>query len=124
MRCQVSKGQIEASGRDPCSVCRKGVRSIQSCAWSVTVGLKKCSGISGKLKNNIDFHCERCLKDSFVLSVLLREVEVEPNVKLECVSRFCCLGDTLGPGEGVEEAVRARVRCAWAKFWFKDKRTV
>ena len=26
------------------------------------------------------------------------------------------LGDTLGAGGGVEEAARARVRCAWAKF--------
>ena len=26
------------------------------------------------------------------------------------------LGDTLGAGGGIEEAARARVRCAWAKF--------
>ena len=44
-----------------------------------------------------------------------REVEIEPNVKLECVPKFCFLGDTLGIG-GVDEAARARVRCAWAKF--------
>ena len=37
-------------------------------------------------------------------------------MKLECVSKFCYLGDTLGAGGGVEEAARARVRCAWAKF--------
>ena len=36
-------------------------------------------------------------------------------MKLECVSKFCYIGDTLGAG-GVEEAARARVRCAWAKF--------
>ena len=29
-------------------------------------------------------------------------VEMEPNVKLECFSMFCCLGDTLGAGGGVE----------------------
>ena len=40
-------------------------------------------------------------------SVLLKEVVIEPNVKLECVHKFCFLGDTLGG---------ARVRCAWAKF--------
>ena len=39
-------------------------------------------------------------------SVLLKEVVIEPNVK------FCYLGDTLGAGGGVEEAARARVRCA------------
>ena len=37
-------------------------------------------------------------------------------MKLECVPKFCFLGDTLGAGGGVEEAARARVRCAWAKF--------
>ena len=28
--------------------------------------------------------------------VLLREVELEPGVKVECVSKFCYLGDRLG----------------------------
>ena len=37
-------------------------------------------------------------------------------MKMECVPKFCYLGDTLGAGGGVEEAARARVRCAWAKF--------
>ena len=48
--------------------------------------------------------------------VLSSEVELEPGVKVECVSKFCYLGDTLGSGGGVVEAARARVRCAWAKF--------
>ena len=30
--------------------------------------------------------------------------------------KFCYLGDTLGVRGGVEEATRAIVRCAWAKF--------
>ena len=47
--------------------------------------------------------------------VLVKEAVIEPNVKLECVPKFCYLGDILGAG-GVEEAARARVRCAWAKF--------
>ena len=49
-------------------------------------------------------------------SVLLKEVVIEPNVKLECFTKFCYLGDTSGVGGGAEEAARARVRCAWAKF--------
>ena len=79
---------------------------------------KRCSGISGKLKSNTDFHCRRCLEgeNGLFQSVLLKEVVIEPNVKLECVPKFCYLGDTLGAGGGVEEAARARVRCAWAKF--------
>src|SRR5580698_10232257 len=36
--------------------------------------------------------------------------------RLDCVDRFCFLGDVLGDGGGVEEATRARVRCAWGKF--------
>ena len=31
-------------------------------------------------------------------SVLLKEVVIEPNVKLECDPKFCYLGDTLGAG--------------------------
>ena len=48
--------------------------------------------------------------------VLLSEVELEPGVKVECVSKFCYLGDALGSGGGVVEAARAKMRCAWAKF--------
>ena len=79
---------------------------------------KRCSGISGKLKSNVDFHCRRCLEGEHGLfqSVLVKEVVIETNVKLECVPKFCYLGDTLGAGGGVDEAARARVRCAWAKF--------
>ena len=46
----------------------------------------------------------------------VREIEIVPGVNLECVEKFCYLGDTLGVGGGVEEASRARVRSAWAKF--------
>ena len=37
-------------------------------------------------------------------SVLLKEVVIEPTVKLECVPKFCFLGDKLGAEGGVEEA--------------------
>ena len=33
-------------------------------------------------------------------------------MKLECIPKFYEMGDTLGAGGGVEEAARARVRCA------------
>jgi hypothetical protein len=42
-------------------------------------------------------------------SVLQKEVVIELNVKLECVLKFCYLGDTLGAGGGADEAARARV---------------
>ena len=96
MWCKVSKGQAEDSGEHPCDVCRKGVgdNSIL-CVECLRWVHKSCSGISVKLKSN---------------------VVIEPNVKLECVLKFCYLGDTLGAGGGVEEAARASVRCVWAKF--------
>ena len=48
--------------------------------------------------------------------MLLSEVELESGVKVECVSKFFYLFDTLGFGGDIVEAARARVRCAWAKF--------
>ena len=56
------------------------------------------------------------MEGNHVQSVLLNEVVIEPNVKLECVPKFCYLGDTLGEGGGLEEVARARVRWAWAEF--------
>ena len=35
---------------------------------------------------------------------------------LECVDKFCYLGDMIGRGGGVEEAIRNRVRHVWCKF--------
>ena len=62
---------------------------------------KRCSGISGKLKSNVDSHCRRCLQgeNGLFQSVLLKEVVIEPNVKLECVPKFCYFGDILGREE-------------------------
>ena len=38
---------------------------------------KRCSGISGKLKSNVDFHCRRCLErereHGLFQSVLLKD---------------------------------------------------
>ena len=76
---------------------------------------KGCSGISGKLKSNVDFGCRRGLEEGPAETVLQTEVEIEPKMKLECVPMFCYLGDTLGAG-GVDEAAIVKVRCAWAKF--------
>ena len=38
--------------------------------------------------------------------MLLSEVELEPDVKVECVSKFYYMGDTLDSGGGVVEGVR------------------
>ena len=44
------------------------------------------------------------------------EVLLGQDCKMEGVDSFCYLGDMIGCGGGAEEASRARVRCAWAKF--------
>ena len=39
-----------------------------------------------------DFKCKRCLDGDSDPVGLLSEVELEPGVKVECVSKFCYLG--------------------------------
>ena len=41
---------------------------------------------------------------------------LEDGSTLECVNRFCYLGDMLGAAGGCEEASRTRVRGAWEQF--------
>ena len=112
MWCRLTMGQAEDSGEHPCGVCKKkvGDNSI-FCVECRRWVHKRCSGISGNLKSYADFHYRRCLEGENGLSqsVSLKEVVIEPNVKLECVPKFCYLGDTLGAGGGAEEAARARV---------------
>ena len=50
----------------------------------------RCSDTSGKLKSYTDFYCRRGLEgeNSLFQSVLLKEVVIEPNMKLECVPKF------------------------------------
>ena len=90
MRCQVRIGQAEESGKYPCGVCRQGVgvNSIKCVACREWIH-KKCSGISGRLGYVADFHYRRCLDGDSATAVLLSEVELEPGVKVECVSKFC-----------------------------------
>ena len=80
---------------------------------------KRCTGISGRLKRYVGFQCRtgEAWEGNHVQSVLLKEVVIEPNLKLECVPKFCYLSDTLGAGgRRCGEEARARVRCAWANF--------
>ena len=79
-------GQAEDSGKYPCGVCREGVgdNSIKCVACHRWVH-KRCSGISGRLRYDADFHCRRCLDGDSAQVELLSEVELEPGVKVECV---------------------------------------
>jgi len=116
MRCRVRYGQLEDSGKYPCSVCRKGVAQnsiyCQSCKKWVH---KKCSGVSGRLQDVHNFQCFTCIAG--VSGKIERKVStLADGGKLECVDSFCYLGDMIGSGGGAEEASRTRVRCAWGKF--------
>ena len=48
--------------------------------------------------------------------ISINKVEIESNVKFECVLKLGYLSATLGAGGGVEEAARACMRGAWVKF--------
>ena len=56
------------------------------------------SHLCNRLGYVADFRCRRCLDGDSAQVVLSSEVELEPGVKVECVSKFCYLGDTLGSG--------------------------
>jgi hypothetical protein len=117
MRCHVRTGQREVSGKWPCGICKKGVGSNSiECTKCKAWIHKRCSGIKGKLQDTLAFRCRNCVGGGPVQELLLKEIGLGRSDKLECVDRFCYLGDMIGAGGGVEEASRARVRCAWGKF--------
>ena len=122
MTCEVSRGQVEDSGKWPCGVCRKGVgaNSIKCTVCNKWIH-KRCSGIKGRLKYD-NFECIKCVRKvgevqgSVQGSVQSKDLTLGVGEILECVDKFCYLGDMIGKGGGAEEASRARVRSAWGKF--------
>ena len=76
---------------------------------------KRCSGIKGRLKVDLNYRCPICLQGG-------KDEKVEESVlflgndeKLECVDRFCYLSDMLASGGGADLYSRTRVWCAWNK---------
>jgi hypothetical protein len=122
MICRAGGGVQEPCGRNPCGVCNKGVgRNSITCN-----GCKKwvhgaCSGVKGSLeKVEKVFKCSVCLGQRKGrmegTAEDVKAVELTQGINVEVVHKFCYLGDMIGSGGGAEEAVRARVRCAWGKF--------
>jgi len=117
MKCQVRAGQAENSGKWPCGVCRKGVgRNSILCRSCNKWTHKKCSGVIGRLKDVSVFKCSKCIEGVQDVADELGGVMLGQFGRLECVDKFCYLGDMIGAGGGAEEASRTRVRCAWGKF--------
>jgi hypothetical protein len=119
MKCCDVSHQVEKSGKFPCGICGKGVGSNSiKCTSCMAWIHKKCSAVKGRLQNVADiFKCTKCTSGVTITQTAeIKDVEIGVNEKLECVERFCYLGDMIGAGGGAKEASRARVRCAWAKF--------
>ena len=114
-----NKGAVEKVGRWPCSVCGKGVgRNSIQCSACLSWVHKRCSGIKSSLKPDVcGFVCGVCLGvcgDGADGS--LEHLSLKGGEALECVDRFCYLGDTISARGGAEAASVARVRSAWKKF--------
>jgi hypothetical protein len=117
MKCQVSQGQADNSGKWPCGVCRKGVGTNSIFCVSCSKWIhRRCSGLKGKLREVPGYQCVRCVEGGARISVNVKKFNLGQGEELQFVDRFCYLGDMIGAGGGSEEASRVRVKCAWGKF--------
>ena len=108
----------EKTGKYPCCICKKGVGANSILCKGCGKGIhKKCSKCPGKLKENANFRCSVCVSGNAAgMGKCKNGVELLNGDKIAEVDKFRYLGDMIGSGEGVEETLRTRVRCAWAKF--------
>ena len=118
LKCHKKCGQVQETCKYPCGVCKKGVgRNSILCGTCGKWIHHKCSGVKGKLKSiEFEFKCATCVAGQEQGMEEGRELVLGPNIALEVVDKFCYLGDVIGAGGGAEEASRARIRSAWAKF--------
>ena len=108
---------LKDSGKFLCGVCRAGVGDNSIfCTGCKHWIHKRCSGITGILRENPDFRCQRCLGTARPIDARpLKEVRVGEDT-LDVVDSFCYLGDMVCAGGGCERAIIARSRSAWGKF--------
>ena len=119
MKCGVGLKKTVDSGKYPCGVCGKGVKSNSiQCTVCIKWVHKRCSGISKKLRaeDEDEFKCRKCDNGGNLVHPEAKFVELDDGSKFECVDKFCYLGDMLSAGGGAEEAAKTRVRSAWGKF--------
>src|SRR5438445_8277834 len=120
MRCSDRDRQPQASGKNPCEICKKGVgRNSIECSGCKKWIHKKCSGIKGALKEGSNYRCTVCEgQTGSTEGVKGPELLLggEGGGGLECVTKFCYLGDMIGAGGVRGDASRTRVRCAWGRF--------
>src|SRR5579864_9286366 len=103
MKCQVRNGLKDDSGDYPCSVCRRNVkRNSVECIVCKNWVHKKCSDVKGKLKPHQNFQCPVCTGRVANRRVEEKVLLLDNAGQLDCVDRFCYLGDVIGDG-GAEE---------------------
>ena len=78
------------------------------------MGAQEMFRCEGKADEN--FSCLVCVSGGHSNTVLEKEVLLGAVGSLECVDKFCYLGDMISCGGGADDAVRNRVKCAWGKF--------
>ena len=108
---------LQTSGKYPCAVCRKGVgKNSMFCSGCSFWVHQKCSNIPGRLVEDPDFRCRRCL--GYARAIDGRPcVEVQlADGKPDVVDNFVYLGDCICPGGGCELATIKKCRSAWGKF--------
>jgi hypothetical protein len=102
--------------RWPCAVCNKGVgsSSIQCTKCKLWVH-RRCSGCIGSLAKVTSFVCSICSGPN-INKVKEEYFYLLQDIKMEKVKTFTYLGDKLQANGGAHEAVRNRIRTAWAKW--------
>ena len=110
MKCHVAANMQVESGKCPCGICGKGVgrNSIQCGGCKKWIHMK-CSGVKGRLKEDPGYRCVKCVGGCCAeCGVDDQMVVLEDGNSLECVNKFCYLGDMLGAAGDCGEASRIR----------------
>ena len=78
---------------------------------------KKCSEFQSRLGTIVGFHYTNCSQELVAESLSDKRCPIKLNGDtLECVDKFCDLGELIGSGGGAEDTSSMRVKCAWGKF--------
>ena len=73
--------------------------------------------MKGKLNEDPGYRCAKCVKgDGAEGDAHKQEVVLEDGSSLECVNRFCYLGDMMGAAGGCGDASKTKVRGAWGQY--------
>ena len=114
MHCKHGLSERQKFSKWPCGVCYKGVGSNSIlCSKCHCYIHKRCSGIKGRLKEDLNYICPACLNPVAVPPPTDFAID---GSNLEVVQTFCYLGDMIGNNGGCFDAITSRVKSAWKKF--------